>query len=101
MHVVDVYRSVVQVQRGIGMVVVMDILAVHHQVLYFIATLGHSDGTQSRYRLPQKNSQEKKGVQAADHSRILDGFGRFAHPGEDRPATQASRKKSMPEVAHA
>jgi hypothetical protein len=67
MQVLDFHGIAVQMQRQVCMVVVMDILRVHHHVLEFMGTLCHRDRSKGRHGLPQKHRQKNKGTKSAAH----------------------------------
>lgn len=67
MQVMDFHGSVVQMECQVGVMVVMDILTVHHQVLQLISALCYAYCYEYRHQLPEKDRQKKQGAKSAEH----------------------------------
>jgi hypothetical protein len=67
MQMVDFNSRFVEVQRLVCVVVVMDILAVHHQVLKLKCRLCQRHRSECRHGLPQEDGEQNKGAQVTGH----------------------------------
>jgi hypothetical protein len=52
-------------------VVVRNVLTVHHHVLQFLGTLRHDYRSKCRHQLPENYRQKNQGAKSAEHDDIL------------------------------
>jgi hypothetical protein len=67
MQVIGFNGSAIQMDGQVGVVVVTDILTVHHQVLQFIGAWCQSYGSKCRHHLPEEDRQKNQGAKSAEH----------------------------------
>ena len=70
MPVIHFNCSVIHMQCQVCVMVVMvvmDILTMHHHVLQFIGTLCHGYRSECRHQLPEQDRQKNQGAKSAEH----------------------------------
>jgi hypothetical protein len=71
MQVIGFNGSAIQMEGQVGVVVVTDILTVHHQVLQFIGAWRQSRGSKCRHHLPEEYRQKNQGAKSVEHRSAL------------------------------
>jgi hypothetical protein len=67
MEVIHFNCSVIHMQCQVCVMVVMDVLSVHHHVLQFIGALRHGYRAECRHQLPEEDRQKSQGAKSAEH----------------------------------
>lgn len=67
MPVLGAKGIVVQMRCQVCVMVVLDILTMHHQVRHFIGALCHPDRSACRHQLPEQDRQKNQGAKSAVH----------------------------------